>query len=77
MCRWGCDDSAVAGDSGGQTGFAEETPRGGSGGLTGRDGGLAGVAIIQPSLLTVVTKRGERRDGGAGGPSEGDGWAGW
>ena len=29
VCRWGCGDSVIAGDSGGQTGFAEETLRGG------------------------------------------------
>eukprot|EP00957_Ditylum_brightwellii_P198319 15112503-Ditylum_brightwellii.AAC.1 len=39
-------------------GLAEETTRGGIRGLYGRGGGLVGVAIIRPSLLIVVTKRG-------------------
>eukprot|EP00957_Ditylum_brightwellii_P158334 12052157-Ditylum_brightwellii.AAC.1 len=47
-------------------GSLRRQPGGGIRGLYGRGGGLVGVAIIGPSLLTVVTKRGERRNGGAG-----------
>jgi hypothetical protein len=47
-----------------------------SGGFSGRAGGVAALATIRPSLLTVVTKRGDRRCGGDGAGNARTGWRG-
>ena len=47
-----------------------------SGGLSGQAGGLATLAMIRPLLLTVVTKQGDRRCGGAGAGNVRAGWRG-
>ena len=46
------------------------------GGFFCRAGGLATLAMIRPSLLTVVTKREDRRCGGAGAGNVRYGWRG-